>query len=271
MTHLLDPANISALRFNEATCEAVDLVCQPLLHHIGITHFGHIRIFDDSTMLRLANNVEWTRRYFEKSFYNDIDLYGMRDVPENESRIMLLTGQPTNDHCTALCYDYDIWNALVIYERFSGYSKFWFFATGRCNTEIINYYVNNIPIFKKFIVYFEERFKETFTNFDKESLISSKVKTHPYYSATEEKNKEFLSKINLKKYRFQNDIYFSARETECMYHLSCGKSVKEIGSILGLSPRTIESYIVNVKNKTGCNNKSQIIKLFENQKNAFNP
>ena len=260
---------MSALKFNESIADTVDLVCQPLMSHIGITHFGHIKIFNDSTMLRLANNAEWAKKYFENSYYNDIDLYSLREVPENESRILLLTGHPTNDHCAALCNDHDIWNALVIYEKFSDYSKFWFFGAQRNNTEIINYYVNNLPIFKKFTVYFEERFRDNLINFDKDNLISTTIKTHPYCSAIEEKNKDFLVKLNLKKYHFMNNICFSARETECMHYLACGKTVKEIGNLLGLSPRTVESHIVKVKNKIGCNSKSEIIKLFEKERRVL--
>ncbi|MBY0282059.1 MAG: LuxR C-terminal-related transcriptional regulator [Alphaproteobacteria bacterium] len=268
MVNFLDK-NMPALKFNEAMADAVDLVCKPLMDHIGITHFGHIKIFNDSSMLRLANNAEWSKRYFENSYYNDMDLYSLREVPENESRVLLLTGHPSTDHCAALCYEYDIWNALIIYEKFADYSKFWFFGTQRNNTEIINYYANNVSLFKKYAVYFEERFRDNLINFSKEDLISTNIEIHPYYSEIEEKNKEFLNKLKLKKYHFMNNICFSAREAECMHYLSCGKTVKEIGNLLGLSPRTVESHIVKVKNKIGCNSKSQIIKLFEKERRVL--
>jgi len=51
----------------------------------------------------------------------------------------------------------------------------------------------------------------------------------------------------------------SKQQQACVFFLIRGKSMKEIASILNLSVRTIESYIMIIKLKLGCNNKSQII------------
>ena len=63
---LLNSHNLSALAFNEVIAEKVDLVCAPLFQHFGITHFGHIKVFEDRKMFRVANNKRWTKTYFEK-------------------------------------------------------------------------------------------------------------------------------------------------------------------------------------------------------------
>ncbi|HIC7359607.1 TPA: LuxR C-terminal-related transcriptional regulator [Legionella pneumophila] len=49
------------------------------------------------------------------------------------------------------------------------------------------------------------------------------------------------------------------REHECVFLLIRGKSAKEIGALLSLSKRTIESYIENIKNKMDCRNKAEIL------------
>lgn len=41
----------------------------------------------------------------------------------------------------------------------------------------------------------------------------------------------------------------SARERECLYWVSQGKSSADIGAILGLSPRTVDSYLEKVCSK----------------------
>ncbi len=41
----------------------------------------------------------------------------------------------------------------------------------------------------------------------------------------------------------------SPRETECLGWVSRGKSSNDIGSILGLSPRTVDSYLEKVCSK----------------------
>jgi len=51
----------------------------------------------------------------------------------------------------------------------------------------------------------------------------------------------------------------TARENQCAYYLLDGMTAKEIGKELELSPRTIESYIDNIKCKLLCKNKAQLI------------
>jgi DNA-binding CsgD family transcriptional regulator len=49
------------------------------------------------------------------------------------------------------------------------------------------------------------------------------------------------------------------RQKECLHYLVRGMTIKEIGSILGLSPRTVEHYIEALKIKLDCNSRSQLI------------
>jgi len=49
------------------------------------------------------------------------------------------------------------------------------------------------------------------------------------------------------------------REKQCAYFLTRGMSAKEIATILNISPKTIETYIANMKLKLGCYKRSQLI------------
>ncbi|KTD82220.1 helix-turn-helix transcriptional regulator [Legionella waltersii] len=57
----------------------------------------------------------------------------------------------------------------------------------------------------------------------------------------------------------ENTYELTQRECECVFLLTRGKSAKEIGELLSLSKRTIESYIENIKNKMDCKNKAEIL------------
>lgn len=58
---------------------------------------------------------------------------------------------------------------------------------------------------------------------------------------------------------FHVPIKLSARELECLFCMLRGMTAKEIGIKINLSKRTIESYIENIKNKFGCNTKSEML------------
>jgi len=55
--------------------------------------------------------------------------------------------------------------------------------------------------------------------------------------------------------------YFTKREAECMVWLLRGKTIVSIASLLKISPRTVESYIKNMKEKFACQTKFELIDL----------
>lgn len=54
-------------------------------------------------------------------------------------------------------------------------------------------------------------------------------------------------------------IELSKREADCLYHLCLGKSAKETGEMLFISPRTVETHLENIKQKTFCKSKLQLM------------
>ena len=55
-------------------------------------------------------------------------------------------------------------------------------------------------------------------------------------------------------------VYFTRREAECMSLLLAGNTVKEAARRLLLSPRTVEFYLKNMKEKAGCRTKAKLIR-----------
>lgn len=59
-------------------------------------------------------------------------------------------------------------------------------------------------------------------------------------------------------------IYLTARETECMTHLIEGKTIKLTAASLGLSDRTVEYYLNNIKAKLQCRTKNELVSRLKN-------
>ncbi len=59
------------------------------------------------------------------------------------------------------------------------------------------------------------------------------------------------------------DVNFSTKQLECLNLLSKGYCMKEIARILALSHRTLETHLNRIKEKTGFNYKSQLIRLYQ--------
>ena len=67
--------------------------------------------------------------------------------------------------------------------------------------------------------------------------------------------------IQQKKYIFHDHIdnnQISNRETECLPHFLKHKTAKETANIMGISSRTVETHLRNIKNKIGIQSKSQL-------------
>lgn len=54
----------------------------------------------------------------------------------------------------------------------------------------------------------------------------------------------------------------SSRELETLYYYLFGKTAKEIGRLLDLSFRTVETHISNIKNKFGVSTKTALMQIF---------
>ena len=88
---------------------------------------------------------------------------------------------------------------------------------------------------------------------------------HPYHQGEIFRMlRQFDEKLHLhtQHYTLQdhhNKYELTNREFECVFLLVRGKSAREIGVLLSLSKRTVESYIENIKNKMDCQNKAQVL------------
>lgn len=62
---------------------------------------------------------------------------------------------------------------------------------------------------------------------------------------------------------FNTGLYLTRREKEVVAQLLRGYSAKESAKVLGISYRTVETHIDNIKNKFGVNRKHElIVKLY---------
>ncbi len=262
--------NSQALEFSEALSSTVEKICGPLFSNFEITNFGYVKLYDNGTMLRLSADHEWTKKYFNYGFYNDIDFYAMQKVPEGEVRKTLVYGTPLGEHYSAL-YDHDIWNIIVIYERKKTFGNVWFFAATREKTQIIDFYLNNMNILEHFILYFKEKIHDITKN-NKKILIKTDI--NPFSTSFDyEKNvRSFFEKLDVEKFYLEGkyeDTYFTKKEFECILHVASGKTIKETARLVSISPRTVETYLNIMKRKVHGESTAKLIDIFQKKYNFY--
>lgn len=117
--------------------------------------------------------------------------------------------------------------------------------------------IQNLPTFRSFINYFKIQAKD---------LIEKAQKEAVYLCPLSEQKNIPSPRQDFVRYDFFNKrkivLRLTAQEAACLQSLAHGKTFKETAKLLTLSPRTVESYIRNIKNKVDCDNTSELINLF---------
>lgn len=75
---------------------------------------------------------------------------------------------------------------------------------------------------------------------------------------------QIKNNINQRSYYIGNSLKDSGltnREIECLFYAVRGKTASQIGKILSISKRTVETHINNIKSKLGCVTKSDLIDM----------
>lgn len=88
------------------------------------------------------------------------------------------------------------------------------------------------------------------------------TENHDFSNGALDQKNSYRQQKKKKNYYLQEGregVYFTRREAECMVHCMHGKTIPGAAESLGLSPRTVEFYLKNMKVKLNCRTKSQLI------------
>lgn len=148
----------------------------------------------------------------------------------------------------------NIANAIFVIKKQGDLVEHFVFATTTNHTGMINYYFNHLNILEEFIQHFQTAGKDYIAKLKEQKLpIFDHFRFDP--------EKFGFDYQDITKPFFQSETYdrkqdkiinLSSRERQVLYYSALeGKTAKEIGEIIQLSPKTIESHIDKLKVKLG--------------------
>ena len=216
----------------------------PLLAKHGIKVFHFNRHYDDGSCIRLSSDAKWNEHYFEKGYINKRKKVPAVYLSKPLGYFIWLT-KDWPEMLTDAAVNFDIANGISIVENCSGYVDNFCFGSTASNTAIINFYLNNLDILYGYCNDFRDRASHLLKACEHNKIIIPA--SLPCNNANHPDYKE-ITIVNL-----------SARERQCAMLLISGKRIKEIALELGLSSRTIESYVNNLKNKLNCRDKVALV------------
>lgn len=242
---------------------------KPLRDHLGVAYFTYHRIDREGKYTVLVDRPDWAEHYVEAQFYLD-DPY-LRHPDVYRSGFCLIESNGSEEYKKRILKDgKEIFNldiGLIYIEKGVDCVEFFGFSGTKNQCPLEKIHLNHPQILKSFAAHFKNELGDILHQMEGESssLLDLKgedfltnLPIHPDLSS--EALIKYLAATG-KKSEIAKALLLSPREKECILHLTSGRSAKETAFAMNLSPRTVESYLENIKTKLGCSTKQEIFSL----------
>lgn len=255
------------LQYNKSISERHKDACTPLFQNFGITTFTYSRFYYDGQYLMVSNQFEWLETWLEKIYSpnNTLLEQAVQSAQIGKFSYLLWPAVPHQDLLLSFNATFNICNGFDVYRRLEDSVEVWSMATTQANENGRFLFLNNIRQITNFCLLYNETCSDIISHNNSNTLKtfhSSMNMTLNKELLFEKELNAFLKAIEARKLLFSpklGSISLTHRETECLAQLAKGKSAKEIGRVLKISPRTVETYLNKVKEKTGKERKSNLI------------
>lgn len=263
-----DKKNYDAFLYSQQVTPHILGLCKFFIEPLGLTTFGYKRVYDTGEYLFISTNLRWSQYHYQH-IHNHGTFFeqAMKAAHINQSH-KTLWPPASQDHFLQSLNHFGMWHGINFYKKQANYLELWTFSTSQENGNISSLYLNTLPYFEEFIRHFTLKAREIIDTHDPCRLAKIEFIKEPSSVPLSGASNlsDIISQIKIPKVLVEGSqgiVALTARESDCTKLLSLGKSLKEIAHILGLSPRTVEFHINQVKRKTGCHSKSKLLQLIQ--------
>lgn len=242
---------------------------QPLRDHFGIGYFTYHRIDSSGKYTVLVDRPDWAEHYVSEKIFL-IDPY-LRDFNNYQSGMCLFGNHGSDEYKDRVMRSgkevLGMDMAVMLINKEADSAEFFGFSGNHGDSCLESLYLSQPNILKSFAKHFKGQLNSILLDMETEASSLVDLKGKDFFNKQLIKPDldpslltAFLSDIGM-----QQDIdrafKLTARERECLKLLIQHHSYKDIAAMLGLSHRTVEFYIDNIKNKFTCWNKQEVIEL----------
>ncbi len=257
----------SLLEFNRAVQPKLTEILEPL-KLLGISNFAYVKYTKDNETFRIGNHTEYTDMWFKLGIYKKpATLNRLADQGTNpdSNQPKCYLWNADNTDLTQLRRDVNMWNGASFYLHRGDHIEGWALGGTLEDHALPNFILNNQEAIKLFFHYFRSTASDLIDTSDKSKILLKPITAEPELAeniCNSEHLAEFLRQIALNKYFLRHgseSFTLSTRELDCLRHKNQGFSAKEIARLMGISYRTVETYLGNIKVKSGLRNISQVL------------
>ncbi len=242
-----------------------------LMNGTKISNFSYLQFEKSGHVVNLTTDIELIKyRFQERIKYQILFEKELKDSKLNEPYIYLWPQNSSSDILQSLAHQ-GIGNGCNIFIRRHDLIEVYSFATDINESSMQSFYINNFNILKGFILDFKTKIE---TSLDKKLKLDTNIVFPSNHHNSDESNQSnYFDNFDIKKPRkvnINNNISLTIKEIECCFYLMQGYQIKDIACFTSSSPRTVESHINNVKYKTNCINKGELLVFLQLNNWVFN-
>lgn len=253
-------------------CDRIRDVTRPIRDRFNIDYFTYHKINNDGHYTVILDRPDWAEHYVNKKFYL-LDPY-LRNPEAYESGVCFLESNGPDAYQNEVLKDgFELFNlnvGMILIEKSADCVEFFSCSGNSKDGGIYSLYINDVGLLKAFARYFKKELENLYFEMQEAPISLPQLKGEDYYIKTpvmaKTTNDQRLAFLNEVGHSEELQLYqrISPREKDCLELLQKGKTAKESAETMGISPRTIEFYLENIKDKLGCVNKKEILSLTKN-------
>jgi DNA-binding CsgD family transcriptional regulator len=261
--------NIQSFKHSPVTFKfknSMQTICKPLFTNTDIIEFSYCNTHSDTSKSILTTNLAWYTHFFSQEYYKkypfELDIYDGYYIKGIQGVDNYAEQQDAKEN----------FNLDHMFCIRKGTEKFTFY-TRRNNDKIHNFYRRNYDVLEHFILYFKDRGEKIIQEINCNPM---RIYNRPLSKivCSHEKNTydDFFKQTKLRCVQININsqvVVLSNKDAQTVLLTSRGLTAVEIGKQLGVSQRTIESRLNNLKIKTNTKNKKELISVLLNKPNIL--
>lgn len=233
-------------------------VFKSLFKSSPITYFDCCRIYKDGRCFPIWSNLEWAEAFLSEGFSNPSFFCYQKSTRLLWSGITDL--QNHDRQVNVAINDFSIDNGIVYVQKFHDCIDIYNFAARPDRPDALNFYLLNSEFLKSYIHSFQSLALRELKRLGVFKYLPLRPpSTESSQLKIDVQNSQARQSFEL----IMNDslVSLSQRELQCIQCLANGSSLKQISQYFNVSPRTVETYIERIKNKSGFQSLSEICRF----------
>jgi len=233
----------------------INEISQPFLKQHGLSYFQYLRCYADGSVSLLHNTNSLLLHFIEMNF-PIFSSYKLEH--QNLHSYYFLWDEELPYFPVYLARKYhNIHHGITFVRRTKNYYDMIAFGMPEERSNAASYYITRLKAMEEFINQFDFRNKDLLITMEQNPIALPDIQR--------DKNYQELCLHGLQNRLYVTGkfgaTYITPQELSCLKLLLQGYSYKEAGLQLALSPRTIETYILRVKARTGITQRGEFNKL----------